>query len=120
MQIVPATQTTFAFRPDANPVLWVRPGEVVRFETSPEPVERLFAAGADWTEVIDVRAINAVTGPVYIEGVMPGDAVSVEVLAIEPRDWAWNAAIQGFGLLAGLLPEPRLKRLPIRNGEVIV
>jgi amidase len=52
--------------------------------------------------------------------VMPGDAVSVEVLAIEPRDWGWNAAIQGFGLLDGLLPEPMLERLPIQDGEVIV
>jgi amidase len=120
MHIVPASQTVFSFRPDAEPVLRVRPGEVVRFETSPEPVERLFAAGAEWTEVVDVRAINAVTGPVFIEGVMPGDGVSVEVLAIEPRDWGWNAAIPGFGLLDGLLPEPMLERLPIRNGEVIV
>jgi amidase len=115
-----AKQTTFAFRPDAEPVLRVRPGEVVRFETSPEPVERLFAAGPRWSEAIDVRAINAVTGPVFIEGVMPGDAVSVEVLAIEPRDWAWSAAIPGFGLLDGFLPEPMLERLPIREGEVIV
>src|SRR5215217_2823159 len=120
MPIVPATRTTFAFRPDADPVLHVCPGEVVRFETSPEPVERLFAAGSGWTEALDVRAINAVTGPVFIEGVAPGDAVSVEVLAIEPRDWAWNAAISGFGLLDGLLPEPKLERLPIQDGEVIV
>jgi amidase len=120
MHLVPANQTVFSFRPDAEPVLRVRPGEIIRFETSPEPVERLFAAGADWTEVIDVRAINAVTGPVFIEGVMPGDAVSVEVLAIEPRDWGWNAAIQGFGLLDGLLPEQMLERLPIQDGEVIV
>jgi amidase len=120
MHLVPANQTVFSFRSDAEPVLRVRPGEIIRFETSPEPVERLFAAGADWTEVIDVRAINAVTGPVFIEGVMPGDAVSVEVLAIEPRDWGWNAAIQGFGLLDGLLLEPMLERLPIQDGEVIV
>ncbi len=120
MHIVPATQTTFAFRPDANPVLRVRPGEIVRFETSEEPVERLFAAGPRWTEAVDVRAINAVTGPVFIEGVAPGDAVSVEVLAIEPRDWAWNAAIPRFGLLDGLLPGPMLERLPIQDGKVIV
>ena len=120
MHHLTANQSTFAFRPDAEPVLRVRPGEVVRFETSPEPVERLFAAGPGWTEAIDVRAINAVTGPVFIEGVMPGDAVSVEVLAVEPRDWGWNAAIPGFGLLDGLLPEPMLERLPIRDGEVIV
>src|ERR687894_957449 len=120
MRIVPANQTTFAFRPEVEPVLHVHPGEVVRFETSPEPVERLFAAGIQWTEFIDVRAINAVTGPVFIEGVMPGDAVSVEVLAIEPRDWAWNAAIPEFGLLDGLLPGPMLERVPIQDGEVIV
>src|SRR5215211_6322090 len=120
MHIVPANQTSFAFRPNAEPVLRVRPGEVVRFETSPEPVERLLAAGARWTEAIDVRAFNAVTGPVSIEGVMPGDAVSVEVLAIEPLDWAWNAAIPEFGLLDGLLPEPMQERLPIHGGEVIV
>src|SRR5215218_7450082 len=95
MHLIPANQTVFSFRPDAEPVLRVRPGEIIRFETSAEPVERLFAAGADWTEVIDVRAI-------------------------EPRDWGWNAAIQGFGLLDGLLPEPMLERLPIQDGEVIV
>jgi amidase len=120
MHHLKASQTTFAFRPDAEPVLRVRPGEVVRFETSPEPVEHLFALGPNWIEALDVGAINAVTGPVFIEGVMPGDAVSVEVLAVEPRDWAWNAAIPGFGLLDGLLPEPMLQRLPIRDGEVIV
>jgi amidase len=120
MHIVPANQTTFAFRPDADPVLRVRRGETVRFETSPEPIERLFAAGSGWTEEIDVRALNTLTGPVFIQGVAPGDTVSVEVLAIEPRDWAWNAAIPGFGLLDGLLPEPMLERLPIQDGEVIV
>ena len=120
MHIVPANQTTFAFRPDADPVLRVRPGEIVRFETSPEPVERLFAAGSGWTEEIDVRALNALTGPVFIQGVTPSDAVSVEVLAIEPRGWAWNAAIPGFGLLDGLLPAPMLECLPIQDGEVIV
>ena len=120
MHLLEANQTTFAFRPDAEPVLRVRPGAVVRFETSPEPVERLFAAGPGWPEAVDVRAINAVTGPVFIEGVVPGAAVSVEVLAVEPRDWAWSAAIPGFGLLDGLLPQPMLERLPIRDGEVIV
>jgi amidase len=120
MHVVDASQTTFAFRPDAEPVLRIRPGETVRFETSPAPAERLFAAGSSWTEAIDTRAINAVSGPVFIEGVMPGDAVAVEILAIEPRDWAWNAAIPGYGLLDGVFPGPMLERLPIRDGQVVV
>jgi amidase len=120
LHVVTAKQTTFAFRPDAEPVLRITPGETVRFETTAEPVERLFAAGDAWLSAVDVRAINAVSGPVFIDSVMPGDAVAVEILAIEPRDWAWNAAIPGFGLLDGVMPEPMLERLPIRDGEVII
>ena len=120
MHRIPASQSTFAFRPDAEPVLRVRPGETVRFDTSAAPIERMFAAGERWTAALDVRAINAITGPVFIEGVQPGDAVAVDILAIEPLDWAWSAAIPGFGLLDRLMPEPLLERLPIRDGEVIV
>ena len=120
MHLIPASQTTFAFRPDADPVLRVRPGETIRFETSAAPIERVFAAGVRWLEALDVRALNAITGPVFIEGVQPGDAISVEILEIEPLHWAWSAAIPGFGLLDGLMPGPLLERLPIRDGEVIL
>lgn len=120
MQTIRAERTTFAFRPDADPVLRVQPGETVAFETSPDPVERLFAAGDRWLDLLDVKAINAVTGPVFIEGVEPGDAVAVEVVAIEPRHWGWNAFIPGFGLMDGKLPAPMLRRIPIRDGRIVV
>lgn len=118
MHIIRADRTTFAFRPDAEPVLRIQPGEVVQFETSPEPVERLFAAGDRWLEALDIKAVNAVTGPVYIEGVEPGDAVAVEVLEVTPRDWGWCAFIPGFGLLADRLQQPMLRRIPIASGRV--
>jgi amidase len=118
--VITAEQTAFAFRTDAAPVLRVRPGEVVRFETSEAPVERLFAADVGWRDALDLQAINAISGPVAVEGAQPGDAVAVEVLEIETAVWGWNAAIPGFGLLDGLLPEPMLERLPIRDGEVVV
>ncbi|HMM42345.1 MAG TPA: hypothetical protein PKA95_10620, partial [Thermomicrobiales bacterium] len=66
MRTVSAERYTFEFRPDVEPVLRVKPGEVVRFETSPAPAERLFAAGAGWLGALDTRRINAVTGPVSI------------------------------------------------------
>ena len=113
-----ADRVTFSFRPDAEPVLRVQPGEAVAFDTSPAPVERLFAAGADWMSALDINAINAVTGPVYVEGVEPGDAVSVEVVDVRPGAWGWNAHIPGYGLMSGSYPAPLLKRHPIEDGRI--
>ena len=115
---LPAERVTFAFRPDVEPALRVRPGAVVAFETSSAPIERLFAAGERWLEALDITAINAVTGPVYVEGVEPGDAVSVEILEVRPGDWGWNARIPDFGLLSDTLPTPLLKRHEIENGRI--
>ncbi|HUG13466.1 MAG TPA: acetamidase/formamidase family protein [Thermomicrobiales bacterium] len=116
-RVVPAERHTFSLRPDAPPVLRVRPGEIVRFETSPAPAELLFAAGDDWLRQLDTRRINAVTGPVYIEGVQPGDAVAIEILDIETAGWGWNASIPNFGLLAANVPEPLLRRIPLVEGR---
>lgn len=117
MRVVSAEQHTFSFRPDARPVLRVKPGEVVRFETSPAPAERLFAAGERWMQSLDTRLINAVTGPVYIDGVQPGDAVSIEILDITPAEWGWNASIPNFGLLSNNVTEPLLRRIPLVDGR---
>jgi amidase len=118
MKTVHAEQATFSFRPDIEPVLWVAPGEMVRFETSAAPVERLFAAGERWLDQFDPRQTNAVSGPVFIEGVEPGDAVAVEILEIVPNDWGWTAFIPNFGALGRAPVAPFLRRLPIRDGRV--
>lgn len=120
MQTVGSERHTFEFRADVEPVLRVRPGETVRMETSPQPAERLLAAGDGWVDAVDTRAINAVTGPIYIEGVQPGDAVAVEILEIETLDWGWNANIPGFGMLSDNIRQPMLRRVPIRAGRVWV
>lgn len=120
MHEIQAGRTTFAFRPDAEPVLRINPGDVVKFETSPEPSERLLAAGDRWIESLDIKAINAVTGPVYIEGAEPGDAVSVEILDVVPGPWGWNAFIPHFGLLGERSAPPMIRRIPIGDGCVII
>ena len=120
MHEIQAGRTTFAFRPDAEPVLTIKPGETVKFETSPEPSERLLAAGDRWIESLDIKAINAVTGPVYIEGAEPGDAVSVEILDVVPGAWGWNAFIPHFGLLGEREAPPTIRRVPIVDGRIII
>lgn len=117
MHVIHADQTSFSFRADIPPVRTVQLGESVTFQTSPNPPERLLNAGDNWLDALDIRAINAVTGPVYIEGVDAGDAIAVEILDVVPGEWGWNASIPGFGLLGDVMPEPMLQRIPIRDGR---
>jgi amidase len=86
-------------------------------QTSPEPVQQLFVAGDDWIHV-DLETINQVVGPVWIDGVEPGDGVAVEILDIETLDWGWNGYIPGFSLVARKLQAQFLRKVPIVDGWV--
>jgi len=52
--------------------------------------------------------VNPVTGPIFIEGAAPGDAVALTFLDLKPSGWGWTANIPGFGLLADQFPDPAL------------
>lgn len=118
MLIVPPSHSQFDFDPAIEPVLRVRPGDVVRFETSAEPAERLFEAGRSWARSVNTRRINTVTGPVYVEGAEPGGALAVEILEVETLDWGWNMWLPGYGMLGQRAREPMLQRVPIHDGQV--
>jgi acetamidase/formamidase len=47
---------------------------------------------------LDFGRVNPVCGPVFVKGARPGDALEVEILEFDPRDWGWTAIIPGFGL----------------------
>ncbi len=58
---------------------------------------------------LDFGRINPVSGPIFIEGAMPGDAVKVTIESFAPSGFGWTANIPGFGLLADQFPEPALQ-----------
>jgi len=53
--------------------------------------------------------VNPVTGPVYVKGAAPGDALEVEIRSLLLEDWGWTGIIPGFGLLADEYSEPWLQ-----------
>src|SRR6516225_9961200 len=92
-----------------EPVLRVAPGDTVTFETVDASGGQLSAASAlDDVRALDFARVNPVTGPVYIDGAEPGDAVKVTLHHFAPSGWGWTANIPGFGLLADQFPEPAL------------
>jgi acetamidase/formamidase len=92
-----------------EPVLRVAPGDTVTFETVDASGGQLSAASTmDDVRALDFARVNPVTGPVYINGAEPGDAVKVTLRHFAPSGWGWTANIPGFGLLADQFPEPAL------------
>lgn len=91
------------------PVQRIAPGDVVLFET-------IDASGGQITAKSDVSAVksldfgrvNPVTGPLFIEGAEPGDAISVKLIDFAGSAWGWTAIIPGFGLLADEFADPFL------------
>jgi len=89
--------------------LRIQPGDTVVFETLEASAGQV---GPDSASVV-VRNLNfdlihPLTGPVYVEGAEPGDALVVDIVSIKHKGWGWNAVIPGFGLLAEDFPDPYL------------
>ncbi|WP_106753588.1 acetamidase/formamidase family protein [Pannonibacter carbonis] len=57
---------------------------------------------------LDFGKINPVSGPIFVEGAEPGDALKVTIDSFKPSGFGWTANIPGFGLLADQFKDPAL------------
>src|SRR5437588_9121214 len=92
-----------------SPRIRIAPGDTVVFETLEATAGQV---GPDSTSEavrnLNFDLIHPLTGPVYVEGAEPGDALVVDIISIKHKRWGWNAVIPGFGLLGDDFPEPYL------------
>jgi acetamidase/formamidase len=93
----------------SEPVLEVESGAVVELQTVDASGGQLSKdSTTDHVQKMDMGKVNPVTGPVFVKGAEPGDALAVEIIELDPQAWGWTALIPGFGLLADEFPEPWL------------
>jgi formamidase len=113
------TQTHGVWDHSLAPVLRVAPGETVVVELENASGGQLAAdSPASALATLDFKRINPVTGPMFVEGAKPGDALVVEILELDVDAWGWTANIPGFGLLADRFTEPALRVSRIANGTI--
>jgi acetamidase/formamidase len=92
-----------------EPAVRISPGETLEFEILDSSGGQISAASTvEDVSRLDFGKINPVSGPVFIEGARPGDALKVTLLGFEPSGWGWTANIPGFGLLADEFKTPAL------------
>ena len=80
------------------PIRRIRPGSVLRLWSEDAFGGVLRSVNDLSSEKIDLRFVNPQTGPFYVDGAEPGDALALHFVSIEPaRDWAASATIPFFG-----------------------
>ena len=110
-------QHTVDFRPDHVPIATVPTGATIRFETGDIAYERLSRGEA--LDAIGLETFNRVTGPVYVEGAVPGDALRVEILDVAIHR-SWSVWLPGFGALGGYTQETVAKQIPLEDGVAVI
>ena len=105
------------YHPDLEPVLEVGEGEEVAIETRDAIDGQITPASteADFAE-IEAGAIHPLTGPIYVKGAEPGDALEIEFVDIAPQPTAFSLIMPGLGFLRDIMTEPFLVHWTIADG----
>src|SRR2546425_1278113 len=105
------------FHPDVPPILSVEVGEEVVLATRDGVDGQLgpSTSEADMAQM-EAGAIHPLTGPVFVKGAQPGDALEIEFLDILPQPHAFTAIVPGLGFLRDVFTKPFLVHWQIRDG----
>lgn len=108
------------YHPEIPPVATADPGDVIVFHTRDALDSDLrLDSIADDLAAVDLNLVHPMTGPVYVNGARRGDALEVELLAIDPDEYGYTLIVPGFGFLRDLYPDPYIVNWRITpNGAV--
>src|ERR1700694_1427943 len=74
------------------PVAHIAPGDTLVVELENASGGQLHAdSDASALATLDFARVNPVTGPIFVEGARPGDALVVEILELDVAEWGWTA-----------------------------
>lgn len=104
-----AEPTHSAWDRSLAPRLHIVPGDEVHFECVDASGSQV-RPGMSTHEYlgIDRTRIHALTGPVWVDGAEPGDAVQIDVLSTGHHGWGWSSIVEGLGLLKERFCDPYL------------
>lgn len=109
VKTIHSVHSHFGWDNSFTPVERVAPGTTLEFECHDSSNGHFTkdSVVADVTSMPFDR-INPVSGPVFVEGAMPGGVLKVTIDSFKPSGFGWTANIPGFGLLADQFLEPAL------------
>lgn len=108
----------YAFSPNMTPQLVVEQNELFSLETC-DCFSNQLSSNEDTIENLNWDAINPATGPVFVEGVKPGDLVRVKIEKVELTGPTVMVTIPGAGRVQGLT-KTTTHVSEIKEGKLII
>ena len=118
MKRIPTDRQVYAFSERMEPVETAAPGDRLLFEAQ-DALGGQVKAETDILSDLDFSRINPATGPIEIEGTMPGDTLVVRVLSIGTAAFGAIVTGPGLGVLGDEMTAHRTRILPVESGEVV-
>ncbi len=115
MKIITRDYITNVLSGDNPPCARISTGETVAFETYDCFTNQFLPEEATFENVVR-KPGNPATGPLYIEGAMPGDMLKIVILDIEMGPVGIVMLGPGSGSEKEEFPEKVLKRVPVKGG----
>lgn len=110
-------QIQYKFDKDITPALKVALPVKLTFETK-DAFSGQIKTESDVMDNLDYSIMNPITGPVYFEGVQPGDVLEIHIDDIRCESKGCALCVPGEGVIGNLVKEPKTKIYEITNGKV--
>ncbi|GAA1314335.1 acetamidase/formamidase family protein [Leucobacter albus] len=116
---IPASSAITAFSAHSEPVAVVALGEAFECETQ-DCYAGQITSEAVLRPHIDMAHFNPATGPVFVEGVLAGDVIRVDIEAIDIGEAGIMALSPGLGVLGDRIAAADTRVVPIADGQAWV
>jgi formamidase len=105
------------WHPDIRPIVGCDPGDEVVFQTRDAIDGQVKADSADelW-QTFDRLVVHPLTGPVFVQGAVPGDLLEVEILEVATVERGYTYFNETFGLLRAYVRQSFLAHWAIADG----
>ncbi len=76
-------------------------------------------ATTDAVASANLNLVHPLTGPVFVHGAQPGDAIEVKIQAVEADSYGFTIQVPGFGFLRDVFPDPFLVKWSINDNVAV-
>lgn len=118
MKILPAQDVIYAFSKAHAPIMHVAPGESLKIDTF-DCFKNQIQSAEQEVAAIDWDQVNPATGPIFIEGAMPGDVLKVTIEELEIGMQGVMVTGPDLGVMGHRMEAMESKIIPIENGKAL-